>query len=96
MSLSIPVNIVDLSQAMENLEGDVELLQEIVDIFVDMGPDQLDSIENCIAVGDANSVQTQAHGMKGGASNFRNRSTVRGGSGRPGLRTSIRSCRSRT
>ncbi len=55
---------------MENLEGDAELLQEIVEIFLDMGPEQLDSITNCIAAGDVNAVQTQARGMKGGASNI--------------------------
>jgi len=45
-------SVLDLSAAMINMDGDVELLQEIMEIFLETA------------------VATEAHGMKGGASNF--------------------------
>ena len=60
----------DLNGALGNLDGDVELLQEVMQIFLEMAPAQLTSLENGIAAGDALAVAVQAHGMKGGASNF--------------------------
>ena len=60
----------DLTGALGNLDGDVELLQEVMQIFLDMAPAQLTSLENCISSGDTLAVAVQAHGMKGGASNF--------------------------
>ena len=63
-------SILNLSEAMTNLDGDAELLEEILDIFIETAGDQLLSIQNCIAAEDAKQVAVQAHGMKGGASNF--------------------------
>jgi HPt (histidine-containing phosphotransfer) domain-containing protein len=63
-------SVLDLSTAMMNMDGDVELLQEIMEIFLDTADEQLQSIEDCIGAGDVGQVATQAHGMKGGASNF--------------------------
>ena len=63
-------SVLNLSEAMINLDGDAELLEEIVEIFVDNANDQLLSIQNCIEAADIKQVAVQAHGMKGGASNF--------------------------
>lgn len=63
-------SVLDLMTAMTNMDGDVELLQEIMEIFLETAEEQLQSIENCIIIGDIGQVATQAHGMKGGASNF--------------------------
>ena len=63
-------SVLDLATAMTNMDGDVELLQEIMEIFLETADEQLQSIENCILIGDTGQVATQAHGMKGGASNF--------------------------
>ena len=63
-------SILNLSEAMTNLDGDAELLEEILDIFIDTAEDQLQSIQNCIEAEDVKQVAVQAHGMKGGASNF--------------------------
>ena len=62
--------ILDLSTAMANLDGDTELLQEIIDIFIETGQEQLQSLADGIAAGDTEKVAVEAHGMKGGASNF--------------------------
>lgn len=63
-------SILNLSEAMTNLDGDAELLEEILDIFIDTAEDQLQSIQNSIEIEDVKQVAVQAHGMKGGASNF--------------------------
>lgn len=62
--------VLDLATAMSNLDGDVELLQEIIDIFVTTGQVQLESLADGIAAGDVDKVAVESHGMKGGASNF--------------------------
>ncbi len=63
-------SILNLSVAMTNLDGDAELLQEIMDIFLETADDQLLDIQNCIEAEDIKGVAVQSHGMKGGASNF--------------------------
>jgi len=63
-------SVLDLTEAMTNMDGDAELLQEIVEIFMETAEPQLDSIAQCIMIEDINSVAIQAHAMKGGASNF--------------------------
>ena len=63
-------SVLNLSQAMANMDGDVELLQEIMEIFLETADEQLQSLENGILNGDVGMVATEAHGMKGGASNL--------------------------
>jgi len=63
-------SVLDLSAAMINMDGDVELLQEIMEIFLETAEQQLQSIGEGIKAGDVGQVATEAHGMKGGASNF--------------------------
>jgi HPt (histidine-containing phosphotransfer) domain-containing protein len=62
--------VLNLTEAMSNMDGDHELLAEIVEIFMETAPDQLQSLGRCIAAGDARETAIMAHGMKGGASNF--------------------------
>lgn len=62
--------VMNLAEAMGNMDGDAELLQEVVTIFMETGPTQLASLANAIAAGSIKDVAIQAHGMKGGASNF--------------------------
>ena len=63
-------SVLDLGTAMTNMDGDAELLKEIMEIFLETAEEQLQSIDNFILMGDTGQVATQAHGMKGGASNF--------------------------
>lgn len=62
--------VLDLDTALENLDGDSELLQEVIDIFLEMVPEQLDALESSIAEGRISDVVRQAHSLKGSASNF--------------------------
>ena len=61
--------MLDLDTTLENLGGDPELLQEILDYFMEMAPQQLDDLESVLAAGDVDAVDLQAHSMKGGAAN---------------------------
>ncbi len=72
MSLDIatPHSVLDLNTAMSNLDGDVELLQEIVEIFLETSAEQIQSLRNAIRAQDVQTVAIDSHGMKGGASNF--------------------------
>ncbi len=63
-------SVMNLAEAMGNMDGDAELLQEIVGIFMQTGAEQLASLVDAIAAGDVRDVALKAHGMKGGASNF--------------------------
>jgi len=61
--------IADLGAAMQNLDGDVDLLAEIADLLIKHAPDLFAEIEEQIAAGDVEAVAISAHGMKGGATN---------------------------
>jgi len=63
-------SVLDLSTAMENLDGDAELLQEVVEIFLEMGPELLDELEAAVAAREVSDVDHLAHSLKGSASNF--------------------------
>ena len=63
-------SVMNLAEAMGNMDGDAELLQEIVGIFMQTGAEQLASLVDAIAAGDVRDVALKAHSMKGGASNF--------------------------
>lgn len=63
-------SVMNLAEAMGNMDGDADLLREIVSIFMETGNAQLASLANAIAAGAVKDVAIQAHGMKGGASNF--------------------------
>lgn len=63
-------SVLGLAEAMTNMDGDVELLQEIIEIFQETAETQFDSIQRYIDAQDVHNVAIQAHAMKGGASNF--------------------------
>ncbi|MGD9547107.1 MAG: Hpt domain-containing protein [Candidatus Krumholzibacteriia bacterium] len=63
-------SILDLAEAMRNLDGDAELLQEIVEIFMETAELQIQSLTDAIRDGNVQKVAIEAHAMKGGASNF--------------------------
>ncbi|MBU8870366.1 MAG: Hpt domain-containing protein [Gemmatimonadales bacterium] len=63
-------SILNLQSAMGNLDGDVELLQEIMEIFVEIAPEQLNDLYSLIQADKAAEVDILAHGLKGSASNF--------------------------
>jgi len=65
-----PSSVMDLNAAMSNMDGDAELLREILEIFLETADDQIAGLRGAIAAGDVQTVAIDSHGMKGGASNF--------------------------
>ena len=61
--------VLNVAGTLENLGGDPELYQELMEFFLEMAPQQLDDLEAALASGDVAAVDLQAHSMKGGASN---------------------------
>ena len=62
--------IVQLEEALEQMGDDAELLQEIIDIFMEGTPELMDTAEQAIADGKLDDVRLNAHSMKGSASNI--------------------------
>ena len=62
--------VFDKTKAIENLGGDMDLLKEIIEIFLDDFPNQMKQIREGILAGDAEAVEHAAHSLKGSVANF--------------------------
>ncbi|HSR68524.1 MAG TPA: response regulator [Acidobacteriota bacterium] len=60
----------DRQQLMERVDHDLELLGEIVELFVEDYPQLLEKIEKAIAEEDAHGLERSAHALKGSVANF--------------------------
>ncbi len=54
-------------EVLERLEGDEDLLRELVDIFLTQSRVQLEELTAALALGDAAAIRHQAHSLKGAA-----------------------------
>jgi signal transduction histidine kinase/DNA-binding response OmpR family regulator len=55
----------DRAKALERVDGDEQLLQEVVQIFLEESPKQLAKLRQAVTVGDADLLERAAHSMKG-------------------------------
>lgn len=62
--------VVDMAQALERLDGDKELLEELAHLFADEWPKTSAEIEFALAKADAASLDRCAHGLKGASANI--------------------------
>ncbi len=62
--------IIDRAAAMERFEGDVELMGEIADLFLEACPQRLQAVREALAHRDSKALQFAAHSLKGAVSNF--------------------------
>lgn len=62
--------VFDKTKALENVGGDMDLLKEIIEIFLDDYPNQMKQIREGILSGDAKAVEHAAHSLKGSVANF--------------------------
>jgi len=62
--------VFDLDEALENIGGDMDLLKEILEIFLDDYPNQMEQIQKGILAGDSKAVEQAAHSLKGSVANF--------------------------
>ncbi len=63
-------DILDIDGPMKKLDGDMELYGELVDVFADIFPGHLSSLQGAIRTGDASLARLSAHTIRGGASNI--------------------------
>ena len=52
------------------MEGDRELLQELIDVFLEDAPLRIDGVRHALAICDAGELYKAAHTLKGSAGNF--------------------------
>jgi len=55
---------------LQRVDGDEELLEEMVTIFLEYTPQQLDEIRQALDLGDAPGLQGKAHSVKGAAASI--------------------------
>ncbi len=63
-------NLLNKTELLEKVFGDKALLNQIIDMFLDMCPEMVASIENCIKSGDPEALIRTAHAFKGSVGNF--------------------------
>lgn len=62
-------SILDRAAALERLEGDEELLQEIIDIFIEDAPRLFLALKQARVDRDQKTSERQAHSLKGASAN---------------------------
>lgn len=67
-TLSEPV--FDRNATLARVEGDIELLSEVVELFFDDYPGMLSEIRESIGRCDGKTLERAAHGLKGAVGNF--------------------------
>jgi len=60
----------DESVALSRVGGDVELLREVIGLFLDDYPQSIELIRDAVRRGDQTSVERHAHSLKGSVSTF--------------------------
>ncbi len=61
---------IDIEKAIEEFEGDKQLLSEVLNEFIKGVGEQIETIREAISHGDTETVTKEAHAIKGGAANI--------------------------
>ncbi len=61
---------IDFREALDQMGGDVELLHEVVGVFLETAQNLFREIDESLAEGDLPRLQTVAHGLKGSAASI--------------------------
>ena len=69
-SVEAPLNKLDESVALNRVGGDLELLREVVGLFLDDYPQSLEKIRDAVGRGDHAGLERHAHSLKGAVSTF--------------------------
>ncbi|HBY62433.1 MAG TPA: hypothetical protein DEH78_21635 [Solibacterales bacterium] len=64
------VRLIDRDVALERVDGDEELLQEVARLFLQEYPQLVDRVRAAISGGNASELEHAAHSLKGSVSNF--------------------------
>ena len=65
-----PLAQIDLPSLLERVEGDRELLEEMIQLFADDAPVLLETMRKALEQGDMVKLERSAHSMKGAAGNL--------------------------
>jgi len=68
--VSVQLQQLDEALALSRVGGDVELLREVIDLFLDDYPSTLQKIQSAVAASDASALEQHAHSLKGSVSTF--------------------------
>jgi two-component system sensor histidine kinase/response regulator len=64
------MQVIDRTEALERVEGDVDLLRELVQIFLEDLPERVGEIRAALAARDTQILARAAHSLKGSAANI--------------------------
>jgi len=70
LSVEEQLHRLDESVALSRVGGDMDLLREVVGLFLDDYPQSLELIRQAVAAGDQSSLERHAHSLKGSVSTF--------------------------
>jgi PAS domain S-box-containing protein len=68
--VAAPGGVFDERKTLERLDGDVELLAQIMEIFVESFPAQMSDLRDALNRGDTDAIARSAHALRGALSNF--------------------------
>lgn len=68
--MSLQLQQLNESLALSRVGGDVELLKEVIELFLDDYPSTLQKIKSAVAASDASALEQHAHSLKGAVSTF--------------------------
>lgn len=63
-------HVFDAAHLLESIDGDEELLRELIDLFIADAPVQLDHYKRALVNGDVKTAERAAHTLKGASSNL--------------------------
>ncbi len=64
------VAAINIEQALRQLDGDRELLLEVIEVFMETIPELMEELQTAITTSDAEKMHGAAHSLKGAASNI--------------------------
>lgn len=65
LSKDVSKDVMNVDDALRRLGDDVELLRDIVQIYLEDAPGMVEKIHNAVDQADANALQRAAHSLKG-------------------------------
>ena len=70
VSVNAQLRQLDESLALSRVGGDVELLKEVIELFLDDYPSTFEKIKNAVDASDSSALEHHAHSLKGSVSTF--------------------------
>jgi HPt (histidine-containing phosphotransfer) domain-containing protein len=70
MTQYLDAPVFDKESVLDMVDGEVEFVQELVEMFLEDFPDQLDTLQTGMANDDADAVQKVGHRLKGSIGNL--------------------------